>query len=673
VRKLWLIPIVASLGCGSSSPDAAPSSGIAARFDLAADLGNPSQFFDFPYPSDLRIDAAGHPDLSGFPNPDDNLLVGTILPIAREHPAFPVVPVAYFRFEGPLEQHDPTAVIAAATTSPVLLIDVDPSSPDRGKLWPTVAATPEPDGYVPENLLAVAARPGFVLHPNRTYAFALRDGIATADARVVVAADDFAALRDGTSENSAATELYAPLWEALDEAGVARASVVAATVFTTGDVVAALANLSDAVRDEHDVVLEDLAVDDDDGAAHERFCELHGIVRFPQFQRGEPPFNSEGLFEFGEDQLPIVQREETAPMVIALPKQIMPPGGFPLVMYFHGSGGMSDQVIDRGTVLVPDGTPTKGEGPAHVLAAHGFASVGCAHPVNPERLPGASDTAYLNFDNLAAFRDTFRQGVIEQRLYLDALLELEITPELVSDCEGLALPTGETAFRFSPAPIMAMGQSMGGMYTNTIGAVEPRIQAVVPTGAGGFWSYFILETSLVGGKTLVPILLQSSKNLSFMHPALHLLETAWQPTEPMVYMPRLGLRPLDDHPVRPVYEPVGKGDSYFPTVLFDAMALAYGHQQAGDEIWPTMQQALTLAELDGILDYPVSANLTSERGNDFTGVVVQYEGDGIYDPHSIFAQLDAVKHQYGCFFETFLNTGEATVPAPAPLGSPCSR
>jgi hypothetical protein len=57
-------------------------------------------------------------------------------------------------------------------------------------------------------------------------------------------------------------------------------------------------------------------------------------------------------------------------------------------------------------------------------------------------------------------------------------------------------------------------------------------------------------------------------------------------------MPRLGARPLAGHPVRPVYEPVGKGDSYFPIVLYDAIALAYGHQQAGDIVWPSMQEAL---------------------------------------------------------------------------------
>jgi hypothetical protein len=37
----------------------------------------------------------------------------------------------------------------------------------------------------------------------------------------------------------------------------------------------------------------------------------------------------------------------------------------------------------------------------------------------------------------------------------------------------------------------------------------------------------------------------------------------------------------------------------------------------------------------------------------------------------IVFQLDAVKYQYGCFFETFRDRGVATIPAPAPLGTPC--
>src|SRR5690606_19829191 len=154
-----------------------------------------------------------------------------------------------------------------------------------------------------------------------------------------------------------------------------------------------------------------LQVDPDDGASHERFCELHGTVDFPQFQTGEPPFDTGGRFVFGGDGLPVEQRKETAKIVITLPKQPMPAGGYPLVMYFHGSGGIASQVVDRGRVTEVGGEPTKGEGPAYVLAAHGFGTVGSSHPLSPDRVPGAGEIAYLNFDNLSATRDTFRQGV----------------------------------------------------------------------------------------------------------------------------------------------------------------------------------------------------------------------------------------------------------------------
>ena len=75
-----------------------------------------------------------------------------------------------------------------------------------------------------------------------------------------------------------------------------------------------------------------------------------------------------------------------------------------------------------------DDVGTPGQGPAYVMAPHGFAMAGSALPLNPERVPGASEFAYLNFNNLAAFRDTFRQGIIEQRMFIDALAKLAIDP-----------------------------------------------------------------------------------------------------------------------------------------------------------------------------------------------------------------------------------------------------
>jgi len=156
--------------------------------------------------------------------------------------------------------------------------------------------------------------------------------------------------------------------------------------------------------------------------------------------------------------------------------------------------------------------------------------------------------------------------------------------------------------------------------------------------------------------------------MTFVHPALATLAYAWEPAEPLVSMSRLAHRPLEGLTARHVYEPVGKDDTYFPTDVYDAAALAYGNQQAGDVVWPTMQTALTVDDLGGVASYPVKANRDG-----LTRVVVQFMGDGIIDAHYIYRQLDSVKHQYGCFLETYLGDGVPTVSAPGGLMDPCDH
>lgn len=701
-----LLPAIVLLACGGgANPGAGGSStssagggtsapGTTFSFDLDADLTSQDRFYDLPYPCDLRLTSQGTPELTGLPYPSFLVGVAGLRDAAMQHPGFPVVPVAYFRASAPLYTSYATDVIAADKASPILLLDVDPASSDRGALIPTVAVTPPTDDWVPENMLAVAPRPGFVLHPQRRYAFVIFKNLGDAAGEPLgspAALDELKAGKTPSSaKGAAAAALYQPLWDTLRQLGLDPAQVAAATVFTTGDVVADNAALASALAAKYAVTIGDLTLDTANAALQDRYCELRGTVTYPQFQQGVPPFDSAGVFDFSDGGLPAKQRDEVAPIAVTLPVGQMPKAGFPLVTYFHGSGGLSTQAADRGTWVVQDdptkcpngvlddwngvkGCNTPGRGPAYVLAPFGFATAASALPLNPERLPGAEETAYLNIDNLVAMRDTFRQGIIEQRLFLDALSKLTIEPAKLAGCPGMSLPAGVAAYKLDVGNVFAQGQSMGGMYANLVGAVEPRIKAVVPTGAGGNWSQFILITPLIPNVAarVGLVLLGTSETLTFLHPGLHLFETAAEAVDPMVSMPRLARRPLPGAPVRPVYEPVGRGDSYFPEETYDAMAIAYGHKQAGGIVWSSMQEALALAGLDGLTPYPVSGEVTSETGAKYTGVVVQYEGDGVYDPHAIYSQLDAVKYQYGCFMSTFLKTGTAVVPPVAPLGTPC--
>ena len=467
--KIAIWAALLAVACAKSGPKNYGQPGTQAAFDLDSDPAQPGFFFELPYPSDLRLTADGKPQLASFPNPRGVPMLEIFRGMAMQRAGFPTVPVGYFRFSAPL-----------AAGAQGLLIDLAAQA-----ALPSVSELLQHDDYTPHDVLAVAPRQGFVLKPKSKYAFVvLRSARDAAGALLGVPAALDQVLHGVTPEaalGAAARDLYAPLPAALRHAGVDPAEVAAATVFTTGDVVAETFATSSAVMAKYPLTLSNLKLD---ATLNPLACVLTGSMTVPQFQKGTPPFDSDGLFVFGSDGVPVKQRDEIAPIAIVIPRQLMPDAGYPLALYFHGSGGVSRAVIDMGRTLTIGGQPQAGTGPGYIMAMHGIASAGSALPVNPERLPGASDTAYLNFLNLPAMRDTFRQGVIEQRLFLDALLALQLPPSLLAGCTGAALPAGQSAFHFDASSTVAQGQSMGGMYTNLVSAVEPRIRAAVPTGAG---------------------------------------------------------------------------------------------------------------------------------------------------------------------------------------------
>jgi hypothetical protein len=648
----------------SSISDLITGLNTVSTFDLEADLTNQYNFYNLPYPNDLRLTPDGNPDLTGFPIPDNNIFAKSIKSIADDSLGFPTNTAGYFRFNFPVAPQDFDDVIAADADSPILLIDIDPDSPSRGNLIPTVASTFRPDvNYVPPFLLGVAPAPGIILDPDRTYAYVVKSSLDNAIGTPLNPSPTLQQLIDGETPEgelgSEARELYQPLWETLEQIEVNPEEVAAATVFTTGDVVSEFARLSDEIVERYDVTIENLQLDPEDGASNPRFYELQGTVEMPQFQKGIPPFNREGLFEFDDNGFLIEQRTEEVPVTITIPKTPMPDGGYPLMAYFHGSNGLSTQVVDRGAITEPGGEPTPGEGPAFVVAEKGFAAVSSALPLNEERFPDGSNITYYNPQNLAAYRDTLRQTVIEQRLLLEAMEDLEIPLEVIGSQGDVLLPDGETYFRFQSSPVVALGQSYGAQVANIIGAIEPKVGAVVSSGSPAYFALQAVENDQI--ESLARLVVGTLQEINPIYPALNLVQTAWGAVDPIVYMPYIAQSPLPGNPVRSIYQPVGEGDTIVSEEVFNAQALAAGVEQAGEIIWPEMQESLALQGLDGIVSYPVANNLVSENGTPYTGVVVQYKGDGIADPHGIFAQLDEVKKQYSEFFDSFQETGVAVL------------
>ncbi|MBK9073136.1 MAG: hypothetical protein IPL79_19375 [Myxococcales bacterium] len=648
--------LAAALGCSAGCDDGAP--GPVAYFATeAADHATPATFWNAPFPAAWRMTEAGTPDLTGYPLGGSDALANLAQNVSALR-GVPVIANVYFRLQAmptadALATQNELSPVMTTTAAPIVFINVDAASPELGRVVPSVAMVLPRDNFAPDFVLAVAPAPGIVLLADTTYAVAVLRSIGGLDAA--------ASFR---KPPPAIADALAPLWPALAAKQIDRGDVVVATVFKTGDVVGELAAQHAHVRQHFTAEILSLEVAAD-GAGHDGICELVGMVRLPQFQNGTPPFSSEGDVALDAAGMPIQTGTQDAPFTLTLPKQTMPEAGWPLQHFMHGSGSRSTAVIDAGPSLTADGEPVAGKGPSYVVGLHGMAALGTALPLNPERLPGASDYEYLNLSNLAAMPSVFAQGVFEQGLLLDAIVALQLSPKLVAACDGVALPLGVTTHGFDAAHLTAGGQSMGGVYTNMLAAVDERIVAIVPTGAGGLWHKMALQSQEIpGGRALLANVIRTQPEfLSFLHPAMGLLALSWARVEPMAYMARVAYDPLPQMPVRHIFEPVGYDDSFFSPDIYDAAALAYGNQLAGTPVWDSMTAALALAGLDDVAALPLSGNRTNRRGEAYTGVVVQYTSDGLLDAHYIWRQRADLKAQYGAFLAA---AGQPTPAVPAP-------
>lgn len=663
IRSLCIVPLLLTLGCPAAEPPPSPDPpdplpGVQVRFALGADLSAPGAFYDAPWPSDLRRHPDGTIDVEGYPMPPDHVRGGQLLTALRGAPGFAAFPTLRFRLDAPAPRlHPDDGVLPLGWDAPALLARVD--GPGAPELVPVVAQTLDVDDWTPSNVVALQPAPGFVLQGGARYVAVLQRHLAqpelgaSALLRMVLAEEEFAELNE---IHSGARSHFAPVRDLIDAGSLARDAVAAVAVFTPRDVVVETADRQEQVREQHTAAIEGLALDPDDGADHERYCELRGTIELPQFQDGTPPFD-DGGFWVEDGGGAVVQRTDTAPVTITLPRTPAPSDGYPVVVYLHGTSGSSREVVDRGPVAEAEGERAAGLGPAHVLAGRGIAAVGMAHLLVEERLGESIDRPYLNLDNLAAYPGTWQQGMSDVRLLLDALGALDIPAAALDGCNGAEPGPLDTS------RLALMGQSAGAHLATEVAATDPRARAVVPTGSGGFWAELLAGGSRVGGPPeLFALLLSTEVELTTLHPGLALLTAAWEPAEPMVFAPRLGVRPLDGMGPKHLFVPASLDDGYFPEPIYDAMAVAYGVERAGPTLWASMDEGLELAGLRTDLPYPVGDNRETS-GVPWTGVVAQWAGDGLWDSHSVFSQIPPLMQQYGCFLAGALD-GEASVAAP---------
>lgn len=606
-------------------------------------------FFTLPFPGDQRVRADGTLNLADFPNPSNVGLLDTVLGVAEDVlDGFSVVQVAYFPFDGPLDTSGlPDTWVPGDPTIALQMVDVTEGS-TYGERVPLIWEFRADEGlYYAANTLMFRPLWGCVLEEGHTYAALATSDLQGADGGVVEPAPAFLEALDGTlaGYDDLVTSL-APLKGLLDKEPDLAGRVVTGTVFTVGAPSAELRKIREYLWTSTDPP----EMDPDSLAYHEAVTDISfyrytGRYTAPNFLEGTPPYNEKGGFVFDAGGDPVVQADESMKYALIVPKKMdMPPDGWPIVVYSHGTGGDFDSFIKN---------------PGINLAKEGLAVIGINQPLHGDRanLPKEILELYsFNFINVYAGRTVQRQSVPDNI----SLLRMIEAGNLVVPKETSGADREE---KFDPSRIMFFGHSQGGLTGGMLFGVEDHFDGGVISGAGGGMPMtLVLRKDPIDLKVFVGEALEidDPTEMTEFHPVLTVLQMLVDATDPIAY----GESWFDFDTADPMAGPrnvmmtEGMLDMQTPSATAEALASAAGIPLL-KPFWhnPDGMKAKGITPMD----LPVSQNIDAGNGAKATGFLAQFDTDKPEDGHFVVFDSEVAQAYYREFLRTLAYDGIATV------------
>ena len=692
-RAPWLIAFalvpVLPLACGSSSsgnpasPDAATDGsadgamGVESLWVAPASLSDlaDAHFYDHPWPSDLRRAADGSVVFTGFPNPRlVPLLSQVITQVKGLLNGFSPAAAMYVRFTGDI---DPSTLPAdpphsILTSSTVQLVDVDPRSPEHGKRRMLETFWRQADGvYWSADTLAVRPALGYPLLPNTTYALVVTGGVKAADGTAITPSSDLSEVLGAATLEARvkqAHDLYAPAVADLGKDGIAASEIVHLAVFTTTDPTAE----QFAVMDDVHASVGAPTVDPTtwtipgqlQGAGYDVYEGKYGPS--PNYQEGTPPYSMTGgsfVFTGGK---PVVQNTFSQDFCLVVPSAQpcpMPAGGYPIVLYAHGTGGYFEDIVVEGNSF------------GSLLAQHCMASIGINQIFAGNRpgSPGLSDPNYsgdedllfFNVNNLLAVRTNGRQGAVDfeqlARLFTGSHMAV---PASVSKTMS--------SISFDGTKVIFLGHSEGGLDGPLFLAGDKQTLGGVLSGSGAMTTVPLLYKTSPASSSLagaVRILLglaapANATELNLFHPALNLVQAIGDASDPLNYAGYLFQHPRPGFPPKSILQtegvnPNGMGDTYAPPLGIELNAVAMGLPRETPGIHPIAQ-----APWGGLGDVTVpsgglSGNLAGGKASGVLGQFVPALND---DGHFVAFDVPAAHAQVGQFCQNLAANPLGRVP-----------
>ncbi len=613
----WIVLLTLLIGCPLEGED--PTLGP--KVLHAIDGG----FWDSPLPSQHRF--ADGLDLSGFPNPDD---VGFVNDLKGMGPLWGAgtSSAITFRLEQAVEEEAlPSFARSVEPGSAIFLIGLE--GDDLGVRLPIdVHYEVDAGPFGAPNLLSLLPLQGRPMRPGSRYAAVITRSLTS------LGGERF-------GHNPALLELAgaAEAAEQLAVWGLPTEEIAGLAVFTTQD-----------PRAQLQAVLEDLrsrAVPEPTEPwtqveSFDDYCALRSMLDMPNYQQGEPPFETEGGTWAWDGDAPIWQGDEPSRIFVTVPRGPMPAGGWPTVVFVRTGGGGDRPLIDRG-VRDEDGlVAIPGSGLARDFAAAGFAGVQVDGPHGGPRNATGGDEQFLMFNvsNPGAMRDNVRQSAVELARLPDVL-------------EGLSLPNCDgSPLELDTSKLALFGHSMGATIGPLVVGAEPRYGAMILSGAGGSWIHNIVhKLSPLDVRPLAEAMLgypQRGRSLHEHDPSLSLLQWAGESADPPVW--GADVQAAGTH----VLMEQGIVDTYILPPMANAASLSLGLVLAGGSLDAEDERLADLVPLAELLPLVGGAEVSLPfAGKAATRAVVQSLEDPIEDGHEVVFQLEEPRARVRCFLEGF--------------------
>jgi hypothetical protein len=290
------------------------------------------------------------------------------------------------------------------------------------------------------------------------------------------------------------------------------------------------------------------------GEGAQEFDEYHALVSLPIFQRGLPPYSVGG----GIDPMPVLRQDVC--MSLTIPNGPIPAGGWPVVIYAHGTGGsFRSHVSPEVAGVLASATPR--------LAVLGIDQV--EHGTRNGAPDKSPDELFYNFRNPEAARGNPLQGAADQLSLARFVASVSVT----------AAETGGDAIRFDPNAILFWGHSQGATEGSLMLPYGDLFRGAVLSGNGaGLVGALLSKTSPQDIPLLLPLLLEDTHfyELGEFHPVFSILQHWIEPADPVNFALAITREPIQGHQAKHLFQTYGLGDTFAPPVTLATFAIAGG-------------------------------------------------------------------------------------------------